>query len=130
VLTGGGLELGFPAALCANAPDPPASSAPAIAAEIIVFNASRPVKRLRVISASTVFALRGNAALVWRINARPAVAFHAPGRDARDTSRSHGAFCPRVFLIDTFKQPRHCEERSDEAIQTAPPDWIASLRSQ
>jgi hypothetical protein len=27
--------------------------------------------------------------------------------------------------------PRHCEERSDEAIQQpAPPGWIASLRSQ
>jgi len=30
---------------------------------------------------------------------------------------------PGLFLRD-----RHCEERSDEAIQAAPQDWIASLR--
>ena len=28
------------------------------------------------------------------------------------------------------EKPRHCEERSDEAIQAEPPSWIASLRSQ
>jgi hypothetical protein len=130
VLTGGGLELGFPAALCAKAPDPPASSAPAIAAEITVFNASRPVKRLRAISASTVFARRGNAAFMWMINARPAVAFHARRHDARACISFPRRVLPAGFSDRHVQTARHCEERSDEAIQTAPPDWIASLRSQ
>ncbi len=38
----------------------------------------------------------------------------------------------RVGLWQTCFHKRHCEERSDEAIQTASAErfWIASLRSQ
>jgi hypothetical protein len=41
---------------------------------------------------------------------------------------------PPAFAIAHLASPkreaRHCEERSDEAIQNGAPGWIASLRSQ
>jgi hypothetical protein len=47
-----------------------------------------------------------------------------------------GRLCPAMTMereVVAENSPRHCEERSDEAIQigfAASTDWIASLRSQ
>jgi hypothetical protein len=47
-------------------------------------------------------------------------------------SRRENADAYQRFEIESESTPRHCEARSDEAIQTVSADriWIASFRSQ
>ncbi|PZO00084.1 MAG: hypothetical protein DCF30_10225 [Hyphomicrobiales bacterium] len=70
---------------------------------------------------------QGRTEMAWRERAADGLDFAGQGGAVR---RSHGG--PSVGFEDRQEASRHCEERSDEAIQGDIERllWIASLRSQ